>query len=440
MVLPLFFGLVYALPRAVEDGHRGWMGASAALVAANIYAYLFHWVALAAALALWAAWLLVRGESDMLRRLLMVGGLGVLLALPEAIVLGWIAVTDPGDVRAHTGLAGYGLSDFTVSPVVQRLVIALPFAWALLTGPERNRFYIALWLAPLPLALVEGVIPQPWHFTTRVWTIFSIPFFVSGTVELLRRVRPGPSLRNAAAVVVASFALAGVAAIAAFQIRAANALDDAYAMRPDEHAAFEWIDSNTSQADVVVSTSITTNLLLASLTPSSQYVAMCCYTTATDEELIDRYLRAMAAFGFDEETTFERLQPGRAFPFADAELTTAQFERDLERYVGYHLMNWEVLDGANTIDARVDAEWRPQFRALQQAQNPLQAANDVSERGYRATFIYCGTRERFDEPRSVPSGIAVRDAFREGDAVVLRITTQDDPAGRAFEGCERAVN
>ena len=370
------FAAIYALPIAVETGARKWMAVSVAAIAGLIYAYLFYWTALAFAMALWMAWLLIRRDAAGARRLVIIGVLAVVLALPEALVLLRVSMVNPGDVRAHSGLDGVHITPHIAATLLQRLLVMLPFAYVLLPGPKRNRFYIALAFAPLPMAAIEGIIPQPWHYTTRVWSVFALPLFIAGGMEMVRRL-PRTYVRPVAGALLAA-AVGGFVYVAVLQVKATRQVNAAYSISSNEDAAFTWIRHNVPANEPIVSPSITTNLLLASLTPSSQYLALCCYTTAGDAE-ISGYFRTQIAFGFDEDTSFGRLQAGDNFPFQHHDYGTEALQADVERYMAYYLLNWEVEHPEN-IDGRIP-EWRDEFRRLQSQSDVLGP--------YRAGYVYC---------------------------------------------------
>ncbi len=434
MVLPAFFGVVYALPKAVERGGRRWMATAALCTAFLVYAYIFYWAPLALALAGWGVWLLVRREFDAARRLAFMGAIAVLLSAPEWIVLARVALSASADVKLRAGVDDPRIAFGAASSVLQRLVVGVPFLYALWRDAERNgadaratrgRLYVALFLAPLILAPIEGFVPQPWHFTTRVWAVFAVPAFIAGGI-LLFRAAPTAWVRPAG-LAVAGVAVLGVGYVAALQVRVTRQVDSAYAVSRDERSAIDWIDANLSEGDTVVTPSMTSNLLLASLTSSSEYLDLCCYTTANDDEIVDRYLRASAAFGVDEQTVFTRFRADAGFPFLDLSGTDRELEARAESYVTYYLLNWEVNHPA-TLEQRMN-RWRSEFEALSAASNPLAP--------YPAAYLYCGPREKLWPGIVTDRGIYTDVAFAEGESTVLRLVPSGSPGAKPFTGCGR---
>ncbi|HYM16158.1 MAG TPA: hypothetical protein VEZ14_11410, partial [Dehalococcoidia bacterium] len=384
MLLPLLFGAAYAIPRAVETGSKRWTAAGALCVAVLVYSYLFYWTALALAVAAWLAWLLLRRDLVAARRLALLGGLAALLAAPELISLAHQSLTLSADVSIRVGVDQTAGIDRTVlARVAQRVLLGLPFFWGLRSGRRRDAFYVALFLAPLALVSFKGFVPQPWHYLIGVWIAFAVPALVVGAVGIATRLRPRLPARLTALAVPALAALAAAAVLqmAWLQVRTTRNVDAAFALSADEHAAFSWIDHNVRKGQTVVSTSITTNDLLATLTPASLYVPDGFLSHVSDQQIFDRYLRASAAFGYDEQATFDRIDPARGG--ADH---APPYEQRFELFMAYYLTNWEVVIAPQRIAARLPA-LHAEFVSLQASAAPLAA--------YPADYIYCGPRERY---------------------------------------------
>jgi hypothetical protein len=212
--------------------------------------------------------------------------------------------------------------------------------------------------------------------------------------------------------------------LAALQIRAVQIVDNTYAMDEDEHAVFGWIKGNVEGDETVVTSSLITTLLLDNLTPASGYQIGGYNPVAYDSELIDRYLRMEAAYGYGEEVTFDRLDPGHGFPF-DTDVPASERDRDIEYHVAYYTFYWQVTT-RERLDERIPA-WREQFREVAREQNVLSA--------YPADYLYCGPRERFWPTIDPAPGTFVREATRSGDVVLYALTDADDPEGARFRGC-----
>lgn len=424
MVLPLLFGAVWSLPRAVDSGKALWMAIAAVCMALLVYAYVFYWTALGLALAGWLVWYLARRDAMRARRLALIGVIALVLALPEFAILVRVGLSETSDIKARIGLDSPGLDLSTASPVLQRLMVGSPFLYALWrSGRSRDWLYILLFLSPLVLTPVDGLAPQPWHYTTRVWSVFALPAFVSGAMELLDAAPP--RITRAAVAMLGVTAVAAIASTAVIQVRAARQVNASFAVADDEHAAFAWIDSNLGKGDTVVSPSVTTNLLLASLTSSSQYMALCCYTTADDDELVGRYLRTQIAFGLSEETTFRRFDAAAGFPFKDLSGDERALEARAETYMNYFLLNWEINDPPS-IERRMP-RWRQDFETLQSRDDVLAP--------FPAQYLYCGPRERLWTVLTPPRGLYVRTAFQQGVSTVYQIVASDAPGAESFGGC-----
>jgi len=420
MLLPLLFGAALALPRALDTGRPKWIALAALLVALQLYSYIFYSAPTALALAAWGAWMLLRRDRTGFQRLALVGAVAAVLALPEIIDLVQLAGSISADVRLRLGQdPNIGIDRGVLRQVFQRAVLAVPLVWALGLTRRRDALYAALFLAPLPFAATRGVIPQQWHFLTAVWGAFSIPLFLAGGAALMTRLRATP-LRGAM-LALAVLAAAGVAYVGVLQARATSAVNAAYAQSDDEHAAFDWISANLTRDDSVVSSSITTNQLLVSLTPASVYLPDGFLSRVSDDQLVDRYLRVSAAYGYDAQSVFARLDPTiGGFDHKPP------YETRQEQFMGYYLMNWEVNTSQSRIADRLPA-WRADFARIQRERDVLAL--------YAAQYLYCGPRERLWPAPSPAPGTFVRLAFRQGGVTLYQLVAAGDTGARPFAGC-----
>jgi len=421
--LPVFLATAIAIPRAIEGGRRRWIAAAGLLLALMIYTYLFYWTAMAVALAAWCAWLAYRRDWHTLRRLLVIGAIAAAVAAPELAARVNDAVALPADARARFGKDALGVNTGQFVAVAQRFAVGLPFLFVLLRGSERNRFYIAIFLAPLALDLITGLQPQPEHNVTQVWHVFAIPAFIAGGADLAlmlprRLVRP-------ASWAVAVLAVGGVVYLGAFQLRATREVQASFAMPADERAAFDWINANVRDTQTVVSPSVNTNMLLPALTPAGRYLEDGFFSRISDDEIIDRFLRAQAAFGYSEQDVFARLDPANGYATTDRSVPAAQLERHFEDSAAYFSFNWEITR-PERITARLP-EWRARYRALLTQSNVLGA--------YQADYLFCGRRERYWNAVRPAPGTYVTVAFRQGAATIYRLTTSSDPRAQLFRGC-----
>ncbi|MEX2227311.1 MAG: hypothetical protein WEB52_12770 [Dehalococcoidia bacterium] len=428
LVLAPFFAAVLALPKAVAAGSRGWMATAATAIALLIYTYLYYWAALGLALAAWLAVLMLRGERAEAGRLLAIGGLALVIALPEIVVIGWAGVSLPADVRDRVGLDPIGLDTSLASSIAQRLLVGLPLLIALmLRATSRSMLYVLLFLAPLVLAPVQGVLPQQWHFETQVWGVFAIPAFVAGGVAIASSLRWSQPPRFAYAGIVV-VALASLVYVGALQARAVSSTADGYVLSDDEQAAFAWMRAHVDEDDTVVSPSVSTNLLLAGLTSSAQYLADGGFTYAEDDELGERILRVQAAYGYSEGEVMRRVSLDgefEGFPLNDPDPDVEAQERLLEDHLAFFIFSFEITD-RGAFEARAES-WRGRYRTLL-------STNDVLDR-YPAEYLYCGHRERFYGASAPAEGTLVRVAFERGDVRVYERVDVDSADVMAFPGC-----
>lgn len=428
MSLAPFFLLALAMPRAVASGSRGWTLAASAALALLVYVYLYYWTAAVVAVALWFGWSLLERDFTAARRVALAGGVAAVLTAPELVLLVLNALDLPADARDRVGLRDPGLDASVRMVVLQRLAVVAALAALVWRGRgAAERFYACLAVAPLLFVPVEGFIPQIWHYKTQVWGVFVLPLAIAGVAagwRMLAGVRDAPPRFGYAALAVVA-AASGVY-VAVHQSRALAQVDGAFAVRADEKAALDWIAAKLGHDDTVVSPSITTNLLLAGLTASSQYIAEGGFSTATDDELIDRQLRLHAAFGVTEAQLLRRFQvddESAGFPVNDREGSLAELEARLERFMAFYGFSFEIED-ADAFTSRT-ASWRPVYERL--------LTEDAVLSAYDADYIYCGHRERLLETGTPAPGTFVRPAFERGDVTVYEIT--DGPGTVEFAGC-----
>jgi hypothetical protein len=427
MTLAPFFAGVIALTRAVERGERRRIVAAGVSLSLIVYSYEFYWTAFAVAMALWGAWFAIDRDSASLRRLGLVAAIAGIIALPEIGVLAWNVSDLPPDARERVGLGELGLHTEVYRQLAQRVavgvILSAVVAWR---GERHQRFYVALLAAPIILAAITGIIPQPWHYLTQIWGVFAIPAAVAACAVVARLSPPAAMRRGAAALGVVS--LASIAYLFVLEVRSVRHTDAAFAMRSDEDAAFSWIRGHVATDETVVSPSVTTNLYLASLTPADEYLAEGGFSRATDAELTERMLRVQAAFGYTEDEAFARLHVTDAsggFPVNDTRGDARELEQKLERFLAFYSYSFEVAEQA-AFDAKVDT-WRPPYRALLGETNVLSA--------YRADYLYCGPRERFYGDGDPAPGTYVQPAFEQGEVTVYRLTPATETGSRPFVGC-----
>jgi hypothetical protein len=419
-VLATFFSLALALPRAAATGDLRWSSLAVAMLALLVYSYVYYWTAAALAIGLWILLLLYRREFVAIRRIAFIGAAAVLLSVPELIIVMIKSLTSNDDVAARVGQGDPGLILGEGADIVLRLLIGAPFLIALRKRAVEYGFYAALFVSPLILTAVDGVMPQPWHYRSQVWVQFAIPAFLAGGAELYALL--GNEYRRAALTALAAVAFVAFVYVVALQVRATAIVDDAYALTDEEHAALEWIEDNVSGDQTVASPSIITTLLVDNLTPAAGYIIGGYNPVATDDELIERYLRIQATYGYGEQTTFERLDPEHEFPF-DRHPPVSGLERELESHVAFYTFYWEVTT-PERLERRMP-EWRERFRRIAAQENVISA--------YPVEYLYCGPRERFWPSVDPAGGTHVEVAFEQGDVTVYRITT--DPSAHVFRGC-----
>ncbi|MBI5283802.1 MAG: hypothetical protein HY874_01795 [Chloroflexi bacterium] len=421
--LPVFLAAVIALPRAVDEGRQRWMVAAALSLALLIYTYLFYWSAMAVALGAWCAWLAYQRDYRSLRRLIAVGVIAVVVASPELGARLYDAVAMPADPQSRFGKESLGIDPGQFVSIAQRFLIGVPFLYALLRGPRRDQFYIALFVTPLVLDATTGIVPQSEHYITQVWHVFALPAFIAGGAALVHQF---PRVRSRApALAFGALAVVGVVYLAVFQMRTTITVADAFAVDADERAAFDWIDTHLDDRDTVVSPSINTAMLLTALTPASRYVIDGAYVRVTDDELMDRFLRAQAAFGYSDQDVFDRLDPAHAYPTSDQAVPEDQLQQHFELSAAYFLFNWEITH-PESLASRMPA-WRQRYAALLDEDNVLAA--------YPADYVYCGPRERLWMAERPARGVYVRDVFVQGGAAVYELVDASAPGARPFRGC-----
>ncbi|HYM14128.1 MAG TPA: hypothetical protein VEZ14_01030 [Dehalococcoidia bacterium] len=422
MVLAPFFGSVIAIPRAIETGMRRWMLCASAALALVIYSYLFYWIALALALGWWGLTLLMRRDAAAAGRLAALTIIAGVLALPELIARLAAGASLSADARARIGVHHLQVNASLASSSGRLALFCLPIVYLLVRErDERRRFYVALLLSPLILAPFEGVLPQPDHFLSLVWPPFAVPALLAAGSVVLQTLRRHYATAGGAAVML--LAVLAVSHTTVIQARALQAVNPSFAVSSDEDAALSWLRTQAVRGAVVVSPSVITNILVASLTPAPRYVKDGFVTSPSDAELVDRFLRAEAAYGFNADDALGRLVPVNR-PLAAG--TAATLQRSVEKGAAFYLLNDEV-SVPGSVAQRIDG-WRSQYLALVAERDVLRA--------YRADYLYCGPRERLWTASAAARGTMVRLVFRRATVAIYQRTSPSDPAAMEFKGCD----
>jgi hypothetical protein len=410
------------MPRAAESPDLRWSLVAVVALSALIYSYVYYWTAAGLAVMLWLVLLLLRGETQAARRVAALGAAALILSIPELAVVASKGREATADIQARVGQGDPGIVWSEAGDVLFRFLLGVPFLYALRRRAIDGGLYTALYISPLVLTSVDGLMPQPWHYRSQVWTAFAIPAFVAGSAEFYRMLderRQRIVLR--ATAVAAMFAFVYLAAL---QVRAIADVSDTYAISEDEYEALKWIENNVRGDETVGSPSVITTFLLDNLTPAAGYMIGGYNPVAEDSELIDRYLRIQRAYGYDEETTFARLDPENGFPF-DKDVPESDLQHEVEKHVAFYTFYWEVTTPDRLTD-RIPA-WRARFNELIAEPNVLAA--------YPVDYLYCGPRERFWPTPEPSDGTFVRPAFESGEATVFRVVKADEPDAREFQGC-----
>jgi hypothetical protein len=424
MTVPLFFGVMVALRRAFDARGNRSAVAVAVLLALLVYTYAFLWTAMALALVVWGALLLYQRDYAAFRRLAAIGVGAVLLASPELAILVYNAAAVPFEVKTRSGLGHPGIDTGTFVTIMQRVVVGMPFAYFARNTSRWTASFVIMYLAPLALAATTGLVPQPDHYLSQAWPLFSLPLFISGATGFIRSL----SLRHqrVASAALALVAVGGGCYFVVFQTRAMRQLNESYALRADEDAAFRWMRANLHHDETVVTPSRSTNLLLASLTPAYVYVpygSSAVGSKAPDDEISDRYLRASAAFGYTAGAAIGRLDPANGIPMPDRDLPREEIPTYVERSMIDYLLN-ELVARPATVNSRIPG-WRAQFEALK-------AQNGVLGK-YPAAYLYCGPRERLWAVDAASPGTTVTVAFHQDAVTIYRLSNAPDAV--PFRGC-----
>jgi hypothetical protein len=420
MVMAPFFAVVLALPRVVDRGDWRWGTVATVGLALLVYSYVFFWTAMAFAVAMWGAWLLYRREFESFRRLAIVCVAATILALPELAITLTKSVTSTPDIQARVGLEQKGID---LRPYWQRLLIGIPFFYGLWKGRvQHGMLYACIFVAPVLLAGIKGIMPQQWHYQSQVFTGFAIPAVLAGGAGLLTMLPPQGSR-----VAVAGLGAAAVACTAytfAFQAQALHQLNPVYSVSRDEYDGMRWVRAHVHGDETVVSPSIITNWNLADLTPASEYIMSGYNPVADDSELMDRFLRVSIAYGYSEDEIFSRLNP-RPAPWDRDDDDPDELIGDTENSVVYFTF-YSEWDHPNRVRRRISG-WRERYERLADRSNVLSA--------YPAEYLYCGERERMWPVDDPPSGIYVTVAFHQGTVTIYKLVSAKSRNAEPFEGC-----
>jgi hypothetical protein len=301
----------------------------------------------------------------------------------------------------------------------------VPFGWLAWRYGDRDRamLYSAAFVAPLVLAMTRELFPQNDHFL-QMWPVFALPLVIMGLAEAHQLL--DPQVRRIAYAALAGAAVVGVVYPLVYQGRALRELDEGFSISVAERNAYRWLETNADDDATVVSPSRSTNYLLAGYTQTYGYLADGIFTRVSDDELIDRYLRAQAAFGYGEEETFDRIDPVHG-AFSDtprpADLGP---EEHTERSMADFLLGEQFIE-PDRINDRIP-EWRERFRTYQRQADVLSA--------YDADYLLCDHRTRFWASPAAAPGTYVVPVFQQDGVIVYELVDANTKGSRAFGGCQ----
>ena len=278
----------------------GWCGTFVALL---IYAYLFYW---------WrsrVAWPAGRHGSC-------TGAITrpygvwccrrdrVVLALPKLIGLAHTTSHRTTTSRAPRRRRLEPLRPPQISILAQRFAIGVPILLALPARPERNRLFIAAYVVPLVLVAGSGVPPSARALHRLRLANVRAP----GPRRRQRRAVP-PHRRSLATAGDGALAWSLVAAVwfGAFQVRAERQVNPAFAMRRTS-GGVRWIDATSTRTDRRSVEHLDEPL------PRGDDACLALHPRGlrrrpSDDEIVDRYLRVSAAYGYSADDTFARIDP-----------------------------------------------------------------------------------------------------------------------------------
>lgn len=273
---------------------------------ALFYVYFYYWAfATVLMLILLALFLFFNKEKAFTALKILLGGL--IVSLPYWFkVLSLRANPLYKELSARVGLE-YS-RNFVMSSLDAYILAIFLFLFLLWLGKKRGEIITSIFLGAallsyvvvLNMQMVTGFNIQPDHWGSRV-NIYILSLgvmvalfwsfdFLSGKIKKL----------ISSSIIVAVIVFFMCVAIIS-QIRMATIGANDYRIHTDLLQAFKWINNHTPKDSVFFSPSSKTTFYIPFFTHGNVYVPPACYSLASEEEIIDRFLEAYAAFGVKEE-------------------------------------------------------------------------------------------------------------------------------------------
>lgn len=331
MTFPLFLGALLALAAALRRRSGKFALLAGILGGLLFYSYIYYAIAWAAVVALLTLAVLLRDRAS-LRPSLVALATTIAMAVPFLLWVraakksgGYIYRSDRlGMIRTHLPPA----HDAKLSVALAVCLVLLWLAWRWLAAAQlsaandRARFanIVALLfgcaaaggILGMNMELLTGSDVQfEHHFPHMViqpaLILLAIVVLLSATaLRQIRLPRPWPGL----------LFLFLFAACAATQVEAGVNSAPLHRVVPWEHTLFHWLNHNTQPGDVVATTSLELAVYMPLYSQDYSLMVDGSRTSASDQEIIDRYLLAEALTGAPASTIASDLgigaRPGRA--------------------------------------------------------------------------------------------------------------------------------
>lgn len=274
----LLFATAWSVWRCIRDERRGWIIASAILLATATYTYPYLWPVLFAAISITA--ICFFRDRAVFQRILFAILLGSLLSVP--VIAAHLTVHHGPDTLRY----GYGQSGLYLPNLKREILLALLIA---IVYPRLRReqplmmaFLVAPWLS-LFAAMLVGLHLQDWHWISRNFLPWSMLAIVAAVdLRFTRFVR----LKKWA------FALSAVLLLLWASNRQYQAsLSEAPLMQlpAETRQALSWLAEEAPEGAVVATWDTTARALIPVYTSSGVYLPFGPLSVMETEELLRRY-------------------------------------------------------------------------------------------------------------------------------------------------------
>lgn len=385
---------------------------------ALFYSYPFDWVSVTVILGIAAILFVLKGEYRMAIFQAAIFAVGFVVAIPF-----FISFSELMQFPYYAELVGR--TGLEMGREVRWLLWPHYLVWITMAFVAFRRSEIAAVsiflgaIAIMNIHVITGYAPQPEHFLRYPLALalfiayFPVVFLWQGSFIKFRRV---------GYVLLAFFSLLMIVRNVQLQIVYANENAGRFSLAASSENSFVWMRANVPADAVVLSPSVVTNTHLLIFTSAKVFVPPTGVTTsASDQEMLERYVVAAKIFGMDDQWIRERFN--REFLILRG---SNDSEKGAENGIAFHLFHYGLYRrDLNTYFGKGGLRYFPEvedavFGILDEwKKNP-----ETLMQKYVFEYVYVGPAEKevfsFD---ALQSGLCLEEIYNQEGVLIYKRCT-----------------